>query len=325
MEEIENNKESKNKKEGVHKRTILTYGDNGSYMEENDSTYEFNGTSVISENEITEASWIEDSGIHEIINSEKGEKRKSDLKIDNDIKKTIVEIFENKIKKQKFLNKHEILRKVLHGFIGVITLWIYTKGVSHKKVLRPLIILFFILFANDYIRFRNNKYNIKVVKLMWFLMRKNEIFEYNGAIWFLLGLIVVFIFFPKDICILSVLFLSWGDTAAAVIGKFFSKYNIKLMRNKTLIGVLSSFVVGSLSSYMFYAYFIPKYSHVNTFNDITWSVETSKLSLYNFALICGLVCSFSEAFNFFSIDDNFTIPILSSIAIYSVSRYFLFK
>jgi diacylglycerol kinase (CTP) len=153
-------------------------------------------------------------------------------------------------------------------------------------------------------------------------MRDSEVDSYNGVLWYLLGLDFSFSIFPKDVILLSVLLLSWSDTAASTFGRRFGYLTPKLAKNKSLAGSMAAFAVGIISSYLLYAYFIPEYSQFNRVGDIYWTPDSSYLNLHTMSILAGFVAALSEGIDIFNWDDNFTIPVLSSIFFYCVITAF---
>ncbi|SCU91611.1 LAME_0E13168g1_1 [Lachancea meyersii CBS 8951] len=212
-----------------------------------------------------------------------------------------------------FITKHEVPRKTLHSSIGFITLYLYTTGADYRNVKYPLIAAFVTLLTLDLIRLRWQPFNKLYCKVVGALMRKREIHTYNGVLWYLLGLIFAFSFFPKDVALISLFLLSWSDTAASTFGRKFGHLTPKLARNKSLAGSIAAFIVGVSVCYGFYGVFVPHYAYVNSPGKISWSPETSKLTLAQFSLLGGVLAAFSEGIDLFNWDDNFTIPALSAI------------
>lgn len=151
---------------------------------------------------------------------------------------------------------------------------------------------------------------------------KKEIHTYNGVLWYILGLIFSFNFFSKDVTLISLFLLSWSDTAAATIGRKYGHLTPKLARNKSLAGSIAAFTVGVITCWVFYGYFVPAYSYVNKPGEIQWSPETSRLSLNMLSLLGGVVAALSEGIDLFNWDDNFTIPVLSSLFMNAVIKTF---
>lgn len=221
-----------------------------------------------------------------------------------------------------YVRKHEIPRKVLHSSIGFITLYLYTKGVQTDVFPLPFAISFVVIFALDLLRFKSRRFNYAYCQVVGFLMREKEIQSYNGVLWYILGLAFSFYFMPKDIVLISVLLLSWSDTAASTCGRKWGYLTPKLSRNKSLAGSIAAFVIGVICSYLLYGYFIPKYSYLNAPGSIFWTPESSKINIHILSFLMGFVASFSEGIDLFNWDDNFTIPVLSGLFAYGVISLF---
>ncbi|KAL6939624.1 Diacylglycerol kinase [Hanseniaspora osmophila] len=219
-----------------------------------------------------------------------------------------------------FITKHEIPRKFLHSSIGFVTLYLYTRGFDYTKVAAPLTIAFIIIFTLDLIRLNWHMFNVAYCRTVGMLMRKREVNHFNGVLWYLLGLIFSFGIFPKDVCLISLFLLSWSDTAASTFGRMYGHLTPKIARNKSLAGSIAAFVVGLVTVSAFYGIFVPRYNHVNKAHDISWNPETSNLDLATLSLLGGFVASLSEGIDLFNWDDNFTIPVLSSLFMYFVTK-----
>ena len=221
-----------------------------------------------------------------------------------------------------FITKHEIPRKLFHSSIGFITLYYYTKGVDYRLVNPFLIVGFVTVFVLDCIRLNWPFFNFLYCRVVGALMRKKEIHTYNGVLWYLLGLIYSFTFFSKDVILISLFLLSWSDTAASTIGRRYGYLTPKITKNKSLAGSLAAFVVGFLTCLSFYGFFVPHYNWANKPGEIMWTPETSRLGLYQISFLGGFVASLSEGVEIFNWDDNFTIPVLSSIFMNAVIKFF---
>jgi diacylglycerol kinase (CTP) len=292
-------------------KTILTADFDESYMED-DVTY-INGTSMISESDDEsedEDDDVEVEGDGDATETAVGKDGADQSRLTNG------SVAEDAF--VRFMKKHEVGRKLLHSSIGFFTIGLYINGVSHKLLIIPLMVLFAVVFLNDFIRFRNPDLNKKIVNFMWFMIREKEVNGYNGILWYLVGLIIVFSIFPKDISLMSVLLLSWADTAASTIGRQYGKYTPKVVGSKSLAGCIGSFLAGVGSCFLIYGYLV-KFD-VNQVGDFTWIEAQNKMSLPVLALATGFIASFAEAIDICGMDDNFTIPVLSSGLLYALIR-----
>ncbi|CAI8507162.1 unnamed protein product [Hanseniaspora opuntiae] len=181
------------------------------------------------------------------------------------------------------------------------------------KIASVLTIAFVIILTLDIIRLNWHGFNWLYCKFVGMLMRPSEINKLNGVLYYLLGLIFSFGFFQKDICLVSVMLLSWSDTAASTFGRKYGHLTPKIARNKSLAGSLAAFIVGVISVYLTYGYLLPAYPELNSEQDIKWHPETSRFSLNQISLLGGFVASFSEGIDIYNLDDNLTIPVLSSL------------
>lgn len=220
-----------------------------------------------------------------------------------------------------FWIKHEIGRKALHSSVGFFALWLYSLGYSHKDIIQPLTYTFVVLFIFDQVRLQLPWCNRFAKKYMWTLIRLLEERSYNGMLYYTAGLSVVFRLFSKDVSLLSVLLLSWSDTAALTFGRLYGQYTPKISQTKSLAGSIASFVMGTLTCFGMYQFVIP---HVEpealvlgncASYDIAWHPETSRMNLAVYSICTGLIASFSEVIDVFGLDDNFTIPVVSSILV----------
>lgn len=304
----------------IKKRTILD--PNSSYLETDDATYIYGGSSD-EDDDLESSILVEDADDSTDVEEEAAAKASSEETVLDVQAEEPVLVQKEYSAVHNFIVKHEVIRKVFHSSIGVVTLWLYTLGVNQQQLVVPLLALFAVIFANDYLRLHNPELNAKIVSAFWFVIRPSEVHQYNGVLWYLVGLVFVFAVAPKDISLMSVLLLSWADTAASTFGRQFGKYTPKFANGKSVAGSIASGVTGVLSCYLLYSYFIPVYNDkVNVPGDILWTPESSKLNLHVYALLSGLIASVSEFIDLFGLDDNFTIPVMSGTFLLGVVHWF---
>ncbi|GJN85023.1 cytidylyltransferase [Purpureocillium lilacinum] len=241
-----------------------------------------------------------------------------------------------------FVHKHEVPRKVLHVSIGFFVVWLYTTGTQTSSVPPYLMGALIPIATTDWLRHRYESVNRLYVKLLGALMRESEYSGWNGVIFYLLGAWIVLYFFPKDVGVMSVLLLSWCDTAASTFGRLWGRYTPRLRRGKSLAGSLAAFVVGVATSYFFYGWLVPTIgpmpgdegfmfkNALSLPSSVTNALGISKaaatitgpLALGVMGLWSGFVASTSEVIDIFGWDDNLTIPVLSGIGIWGFLKLF---
>lgn len=168
----------------------------------------------------------------------------------------------------------EIPRKIFHSSIGFIVLHLYLSGTDLDVIVRNLSYFLGIVVTADVIRLNNADFEWLYEKVLGFLMRESEKDKVNGVVWYLVGVITSLHFFPEDIACVSIMILSWCDTAASTFGRAFGKYTPPLpsppfARRKSTAGFLAAVVSGALTSYFFWCTSIAS-SGVRT-NGISWS------------------------------------------------------
>ncbi|TQV95076.1 phosphatidate cytidylyltransferase [Cordyceps javanica] len=240
-----------------------------------------------------------------------------------------------------FVHKHEVPRKALHVSIGFFVVWLYTTGTQTSAVPPYLMAALVPVAATDVLRHRFAPVNRLYVRALGALMRESEYAGYNGVIWYLLGAWTVLYALPKDVGVMSVLLLSWCDTAASTFGRLWGRYTVRLRRGKSLAGSLAAFAVGVATSAFFYGWLVPTVGPMpgdegflfrnvlalpaalvgGEENRDAWSV-TGSVALGVMSLVSGLVASASEVVDIFGWDDNLTIPVLSGFGIYGFLKVF---
>ncbi|KAK2855517.1 hypothetical protein FQN49_005119 [Arthroderma sp. PD_2] len=250
-----------------------------------------------------------------------------------------------------FIHRHEIPRKLLHVSIGFVALDMFRRGVQAHQLTPWLFSAFIPIAATDFLRHRFPAVNRFYIRCLGALMRETEVSGFNGVIWYVLGVFIVLHFLPKDVAMISVLLLSWCDTAASTFGRLYGRYTPRLRRGKSLAGTLAACVVGVMTAVAFWGYIVPG---VGTFPDdpensnmftgsirllppastklIEWiglptptsedSVVSGPLALGIVSLWTGIVGAGSELIDLFGFDDNLTIPLLSGIGMWGFFKVF---
>jgi len=245
---------------------------------------------------------------------------------------------------RNLIHKHEIPRKLLHVSIGFVTLRLYVTGTESPSITPWLVGALAIIAPTDVLRHHSDRFNRFYIRVLGALMRETEVDGYNGVIWYLVGAYIALKFYPKDISVVSILLLSWCDTAASTFGRLYGRYTIRLRRGKSLAGSLAAFVTGALVAVFFWGYLAPRTGPfpddpVNgyMFQDrlslpsrakelLGWQpsqgVIVGNTALAVMSVCTGIVASFSELIDLWGWDDNLTIPLLSSAGLWAFLKVF---
>lgn len=241
---------------------------------------------------------------------------------------------------RSFVHRHEIPRKALHVSIGFFTLHLYTRGTSAASIHPWLLGAMIPIASADFARHKFPAFNRFYIRVLGALMRESEVDGYNGVIWYLLGAWTVLRFYPKDVGVMSVLLLSWCDTAASTFGRLWGRYTPRLRRGKSLAGSAAAAVVGLMTAVVFWGWAVPTYGHGDEgfmFKGklglpvaLKDSIGLKKgqaevggwVALGVVSVWSGLVASASEVVDLFGWDDNLTIPVLSGLGLWGFFKAF---
>lgn len=244
---------------------------------------------------------------------------------------------------RSFVHKHEVPRKLLHVSIGFLVMWLYASGTQTRSVCPYLMGALIPIASVDLLRHRYAPFNRLYVRLLGALMRESEFDGYNGVIFYLLGAWTVLYALPKDVGVISVMLLSWCDTAASTFGRMYGRYTPRLRRGKSLAGSTAAFLVGVATAAWFWGSFSqtigPMPGDENFMFKGTLSLPSSVVSWLGWdesattsisgalalgvvSLWSGFVASASEVVDIFGWDDNLTIPVLSGLGIWAFLKVF---
>ncbi|KAL5615254.1 uncharacterized protein BROUX77_001091 [Berkeleyomyces rouxiae] len=243
-----------------------------------------------------------------------------------------------------FIHRHEVPRKALHVSIGFFSLWLYVSGTQPTAVTPWLMGALIPITIVDVLRHNVPSFNAFYVRALGALMRESEYSGYNGVIFYLLGAWTALHFFPKDIGLLSVMLLSWCDTAASTFGRLYGRYTPKVRRGKSLAGSLAAMLTGVATALYFWGYLAPRVGFVPGDEQFPFmftgelnlpaplagllgmapaqATVSGGTALGIMSVFTGLIASASEVVDLFGWDDNLTIPVLSSLGIWGFLKIF---
>jgi len=186
----------------------------------------------------------------------------------------------------------QALRKVFHVITSSMLPLYYwyhpfalTDSRARLQVALASAVGFAAFFLLDVFRLRDRDFNSKMMKAFSFLIRRTEERKFTGATYLCFAFFVVTWFFPREVAVTAMFFLSLGDTSAELGGRYFG-------RNR----VLTRSIEGS------FAFFLVAFP-------MAWAI----LGDWRVALLSALAGTLVELFSF-EIDDNLTVPIGSAVA-----------
>lgn len=166
-----------------------------------------------------------------------------------------------------------------------------------------------LLLIIELLRFRYPFWQNLFIKVAGKLLKEKEHNKMHGSVPYVLALAIVLGFFPKEIAILSILFLTFGDPLAAYIG---GKYGtIRFYNGKSLQGflggVLGAFVSG-LAFLIYVTIVFPESGYK------LWD-QQGILVVPWLMVVLGAIIAFGLEFVSHEglLDDNMTIPVGASL------------
>ncbi|AFM12686.1 diacylglycerol/polyprenol kinase family protein [Turneriella parva] len=170
-----------------------------------------------------------------------------------------------------------------------------------------VITIFFLVI--EFLRFRFKLWQDLFVKVAGPMLKGKELNKMHGSVPYILALCLVVGFFPRDIAILSILFLTFGDPAAALVG---GKYGtIRFYNGKSLQGTLGG-IGGAFFSGLVFLLLLSATGVASDF--VLW--DTHGVRLENWLTLCiGAISALLIEFVSHEglLDDNLTIPVGASL------------
>lgn len=194
-----------------------------------------------------------------------------------------------------------LLRKAWHmlGVLGLFFIWNLFKFPTSTYILMTCWLLF---VPGDILRVKFPKYNKIFNQLFKLILRSSELNKLAGTTYLLTSVIFISLLFSSSIVSLSLLFLAFADPIASFVGIKWGRH--KIFGHKSYQGFFAALVVCTVLTFLFLNYY-----HFSE-------------NLILISLLCGLCGALAELIPLGQMDDNFTMPILSSICLYFLFIFF---
>ncbi|MFK8138849.1 MAG: diacylglycerol/polyprenol kinase family protein [Bdellovibrionales bacterium] len=135
------------------------------------------------------------------------------------------------------------------------------------------------------------------------VMRENEINGISGTTFLMVGVFTVVSLFPRDVAVLAIGMLAFGDPISSIIGVRFGKD--KIIGNKSLQGTMAGFATCTLLSFFYY---------------LSKDLMVDRLVLVS--LISGMLGAVSEIIPVGKLDDNLTFPVIAAFMLSAIFALF---
>lgn len=206
---------------------------------------------------------------------------------------------------QRERSKPHLTRKFYHCLMGLICFSLYAFLLTQVQAILVMLVVGGGIVILDIGRFYSSKLKELSLRYFGWLMRRNELKGLTANSYFVLGIFITLLFFPKPVTLMSVLFLAIGDPVAAIFGSLYGR--TPLLGKKSLEGTLANFVICCLVGLVMGVFFFKL------------SPETAPL----FAISCGVIAALSEMLPS-TLDDNLVIPTASAVLLSVANHYAMF-
>lgn len=147
--------------------------------------------------------------------------------------------------------KREIARKGVHllslSFILIYIIFAVLFG--HRAGLLALAFLLVLLIEFEYFRIELRK-KIPFISKFWWVKRPHEKEKLGAEVFFLIGSIICLAIFDLRVAVAAILMTTFGDLAAALIGKRFGKHWLPYPKKKAWEGVIAELVVDVIVGFL---------------------------------------------------------------------------
>ena len=174
----------------------------------------------------------------------------------------------------------------------------YGIGFPKAVCVSILVIALAVFLTAEYARLKFPRFNARALKVMGPIMRKNEIDKMSGTPFYVGSVLLAIIIFPKPIAILSILFLAIGDPMSSIFGITWGHKSYRFSNGKSLIGTAAGMGICSVITFLYLTL-----------------TGVSILPSLCIALAGGFAGGGAEMIPL-EIDDNFSIPLVSGMALW---------
>ena len=199
--------------------------------------------------------------------------------------------------------KKEVGRKVIH-LLSIFFLIIYIAVASkfnHRIALLILGFILIIVIEIEYFRVET-AFRLPLVSRLWKYKREKEKERLGGEVFFLIGAILCLAIFDLRIAAAAILMTTFGDLAAALIGKRFGR--IWILKNRALEGILAELAVNLIIGFLLVRTLV---------NGSVWwlsSLTPAGTPILPVIITMAVTATFVETI-LTKLDDNLIIPLFS--------------
>ena len=148
----------------------------------------------------------------------------------------------------KKINGFEVNRQIFHILFGLIIVILLVYGFLSDKIILGLILVGILL------SFLSRRIKLPIIyNLLHRFEREKEIkkFPGKGIIFYLIGVYISLLLFPREIAMASIMVLALGDSISHLYGLHYGKIKHPLSGTKFLEGTIAGFIAGFIGAFVF--------------------------------------------------------------------------
>ncbi|MCM2325432.1 MAG: hypothetical protein NDI94_03130 [Candidatus Woesearchaeota archaeon] len=191
------------------------------------------------------------------------------------------------MKLSEFFRRYEFRRKLVHLFVGLISLCAIGMFTRIQLMVGLLIAIIISLAFSIYTRYKKPE---MILNILAYFEKPRDLMRFpgKGAVYYFVGVLASVTFFEPNVAKAAIMILALGDPTAFLIAKFYGRTKLAVNKNKVLEGTLAGTFFGTLGA----MFFVP-------------------LPIAFFGSAFGMMAEAIELQ--FNLDDNFVIPIVSGV------------
>jgi len=206
---------------------------------------------------------------------------------------------DSKISKTK--KELHLARKIWH-IGGVLSILYFYQSLPYRQMVYFGALIVLILVLIDFTRLQIPSLNRAVQFFMKPFIRVEEKTQLSGLSYMVVGTYLTALFFPKEVVILSYIFLALGDPVASFFGVLYGQNKIG---SKSIEGTLSCFIVCTVIAATYFG--------LNNFFGHRIFITVP---------LAGLIGCLAELVQIKNFDDNMTLPLFSGFGLWGLFYIF---
>jgi len=196
----------------------------------------------------------------------------------------------------------QIARRLFHVANGSIFATIYLVSFSHQQMVHLLGTIACLLYVVEQLRINYPEIAGKLIPMTKFIIRAEEQLKESAMVPYVIAILLTIITFPKPIALVAIYTLAIADPLSAIIGIKYGK--TRIVPHKSLEGSAAFFIATFFCTLIVLTIF-------SGFSAEVFAIST----------LIGVLSSIFEMLPI-KIDDNLTIPLFTSFALWLICALF---